>query len=160
MTDLTKAIKQLEPLAQAIIVLAVHANDLEKLEIRVNELQANVEQRHSDWEAAEKAAIKAKASVIEANSQVVAAQDRIERQSEEASKRAQQILAEAKNEAHAQAKGISAKYKDEHSALMAKIRSAQEELAAVEANLAERQKAHDAVMASIESLSKRLVGAA
>lgn len=160
MTDLTKAIRQLEPLAQAIIVLAKHADDLDKLEAKVSEVKSNIEQRQHDWEAAEAAAAKAKASVIEANSQVVAAQARIERQSEEASKRAQQILAEAKAEAHAQAKDISKQYQSEHARLKRAIDDAKDQLSEIDGDIAEHQKVHDAVLASIESLSKRLVGAA
>jgi ABC-type antimicrobial peptide transport system ATPase subunit len=62
-------------------------------------------------------------------------------------------------EAHAQAKSISASYRSEHAGLKSQISEAKQVLAGLEGDIVERKKAHDAVMASIETLSKRLVGA-
>lgn len=159
MTDLTKALRQLEPLARALVVLAGQATDLEKLGTRVNELQGNFEQRQGEWEAAEAAMAKAKTAVVEANAQVIAAQRRSEQMAEDAATRAKQMLAEAGEEAEADAKMITASFKAEHADWKAKISEAKQTLARLEGDIVERRKAHDAVLDSIASLSKRLVGA-
>lgn len=160
MTDLTKAIRQLEPLAQAIIVLAKHAADLEKIEVKVNELEGHFEQRKDEWAAAEVAAKKARASVEQANAEVIAAKARTEEVSKNATATAAKLMAEAKAEAQGQAKDISNQYKAEHARLNQAISEAKDQLAEVEGDIVEHQKVHDAVLASIETLSKRLVGAA
>lgn len=160
MSDLTKAIKSLEPLARDILALAAHADKLDKLEVKVNELQGNFEQRQGEWAEAEMAAKKARAYVVEANAEAMTIRGQIEHQRENASARAAEILAEAKREAVVAAKEVSAGFVAEHEALRAKIKATREELAVIEGGIAERQKTHDAVQASIDALSRRLVGAA
>jgi chromosome segregation ATPase len=73
-TDLTKAIRQLAPLAKAIVEVSAHAEELEKIEARTKELDVKFEGRQDEWAAAEVAARKARASVEQANAEIIAAQ--------------------------------------------------------------------------------------
>lgn len=160
MSDFAKHLKQLAPIAEAIVYIAERSAEIDNIE-------ETLFQSKQDLEAAEARLVeintlcdKAKAGAGQAKAQVIEAQSRIEQMVEGARTEIKRMQNQSKINLEDELQNVRIKFRSEEIKLQEGITALKKEKQALEVAVEARRKDHNAVQASIDSLTRRLQGAA
>lgn len=154
--DLFDHIKNLKPMAEAIVYLAENVEEVSQIEDKLYSLRSDIAAAEERLGQIAKAALEHAQMAEQAKSVVIEAQSKTEQMIAGAKAEATRIIKDAETQANIEGKNISASFIREHGTWQAKIDALKKIKGNLDEEVASRLATHDAVQASIDSLKARL----
>lgn len=156
MDNAIQHLKQLAPIAEAIVYIAQHAAEIEGIEETLSQRKQELEIAEARLTEISSLCDKAKAGAEQAKASMIEGQSKLEQMIESTRNEANRIIQDAKTQAAIDGKAITDSFVREHGTWQAKINALKKIKDNLDEEVASKLVAHDAVQASIDSLKARL----
>lgn len=156
MDNAIQYLKQLAPIAEAIVYIAEHSAEIEGIEETLSQCKQELEAAEARLKEVDTLCSKAKDGAEQAKAQVIEAQGRIEQMIEGARAEVRRMQDQAKINLDTELRNARIKFRSEEIRLQEGIKALMAEKETLAAAVKDTRKEHDNILASMASLGRRL----